>query len=346
MPNRVATARDTEPVTLSPFGAGGVDFFTAPALLPPEMLAAGYNLRSSDLGLSRRLGAVKVAQLTSGGASKTFGADTKYATIAAASQLLIPRGGFAIRVSFTAVRPAGGNTAFILSSKPSGAGYNVFKVTLSDAGVPSITFRDDAGNDWTITGTARTAGMPIHLIAIYDAYAGTFTMYINGVSQGTPITNMGALVRPSQTATDWFIGVEKETGAGVTANTHFDGAVDALTLFSLAGTRPSVGTPTLASVLVRHSFRQWPTPQMESVLFNYDMDGTGLSTLPDTSRYENNATVTGVITSTSEVAYASPLGNYVGTYEGAGATDLEMGAAYNLAAANGTLYYETIRRAP
>lgn len=345
MPNRVATARDTEPVTFSPFGAGGVDFFTAPALVPPEMLSEGYNLRSSDLGLSRRPGAAKVAQLTSGGASKTFGADTKYATITAASQLLIPRGGWALRVSFTAVRPSAGNTAYILSSKPSGAAYNVMQLTLSDAGVPAFSWRDSSGNTWTVTGSARTAGMPTHALALYDAPSGTFNLYINGVAVGTPITNMGALVQPSQTPTDWFIGVEKETGGAVTANTHFDGAVDGLTLFSLAGTRPASGTPSLASVLVKHSFRQWPCPQMESVLFNYDMDGSGLSSLPDTSRFGNDATVTGVITSTSEVAYASLVGQYLGTYEGAGSVDLDMGAAYNLAAANGTLYYETVRRA-
>lgn len=337
MPNKSRTELDAEPVDVSPVASGGVNMATAQSMLPPGTLSEGYNVRTAFDVLSRRPGAAKVSRLVSAGASKTFGADTRYATIAAASQLLIPSGGWWMRMSFTAVRPSGGNTAFVLSAKPSGAAYNVVKVTLSDAGVVTVTWRDTGGTDRTVAASAVAAGAIVHLLAIADPVAGTFTVYVNGSSSGTPITGL-ASTQPIQTVTNWVLGVEKETGGAVTANTHFDGALDAVTLGTLTGLRAAVGETTFASVLARHSSRQWPSPQQSMILFNYDMDGSSLTTLTDSSRFKNHAAVTGTITSTAAVAHDALCGNHVETFEGAD------GALWNTVACAGSLFYERIRR--
>lgn len=339
MPNRVVTRRDAEPVEYAPFGLGGVDMFTEPSLLPPEVMALAENTHSTDLGLSRRPGSAKLARLTDTGGSKTFGATTKYALLTAASQLLLPKGGFAFKCSFVATRPSGGNTAWIVSSRPNGQTYHVFKVTLSDAGVITATFRDTGGSDRTTSTAAVDAGATVHFLVVLDVVAGTWTAYVNGQASGTPLTGLSSSIQPIQTASvAWAFGVEKETGVAVTANSNFDGALDAITLFTLSGLRPSTGTTTVVDMLRAHSARQWPSPEMDMVVFNYDCDSTSTTVLYDSSRFANNASLVGTPSNTSAVAYNSPVGNYVGYF------DQPDGGAYNLAAAYGTLYYEQVRR--
>lgn len=339
MPNRVVTRRDTEPVEYAPFGLGGLDMFTEPSLLPPEVMALAENTHSTDLGLSRRPGSAKLARLTNTGGSKTFGATTKYALLTAASQLLLPKGGFAFKCSLVATRPSGGNTAWVVSSRPSGQTYHVFKLTLSDAGVITATFRDTGGTDRSTATAAVDAGATVHFLAILNTVAGTWTAYVNGQASGSALAGLSPTIQPIQTTgVAWAFGVEKETGAAVTANTNFDGALDALTLFSLNGLRPSTGTATAVDMLRTHSSRQWPSPEMDMVLFNYDCDNTSTTVLYDSSRFANNASLVGTPSNTAAVAYNSPVGNYVGAF------DQPDGGAYNLAAAYGTLYYEQVRR--
>ena len=334
MPNSDARQRDAELLTLSPFGAGGLNMSLSASLVPDNMVVVSENVRTDEESFARRPGAVKIAQLDTTGASKTFGTDGKYATITAASQLIMPAGGFALIVHFTAVWPSAGQTAWILSSKPNGAAYHTVSVKMSDAGVITVGWTDSTFVTRSVASAAVTNASVVHLLAIFDAPAGTFTIYIDNSSTGTPVTGIASTEKPSQASTNWVIGVDKETGGAVTANTHFDGAVDGLTLISLAGMRPASGTPTQTSVMLRQSLRQWPNPNMGGVIFNYDMDATGVSSLIDSSRYKNHAAVTGVITSTTSVGYNANVGNFAGAY------DTADGHRYNLFAAAGNLFYE------
>lgn len=340
MPARTTRRDSWESATLSPPGKGGVDLFTNAAALPDLVLARAENIRLARNVASRRKGAAKVAQIVSTGASKTFGTDGRYALIPAASHLVIPAGGFALRVSFTAVRPSAGNTAYIVSSRPPSQSYHHLRVILSDAGVCTVSWYDSAGNTRSVATSALTADATTHLLAVYDPDAGTFTVYINGASNGTPLTGLASTLKPATEATVvWAIGVEKETSAAVTADTHFDGKVDGLTLFTLRGVNASTtnGTRTFVRTLIDWSRQQWPNPEMDCVLFNYDMDEASLTTLYDSSRFQNHAAVTGTITSTAEVAFLAAPGNGVHRFE---AFD---GETWNVVEQGGTFAYEKIR---
>jgi len=232
-------------LTLMPYGVGGVDLFTDAANLAPEFLSRGENLRSGRGPVERRDGWAKLYKPTDVCGSKTFGADTKYATIPAAAQLVIAKGGWGLHVSYVLRWPNAGKTAFVLSSKPSGGTFHVLKHTVSDAGQPTTKWRDSSGADREIVGTAVADATTVHVLALFDPTVGTFTQYVNGASSGTPVTGLdSALTLAQNTGVEWVVGVEKETGASVTADTHFDGAIDSLTLFSFAGTRPSSGDTT------------------------------------------------------------------------------------------------------
>ena len=139
--------RDTsyETFRISPIGAGGLDLFTDPALLGPGFLQRGENIRAGTLALERRKGGLKLFRGTDNTGALTFGATTKYATVTYAAHLSVPAGGWAFMVHITAVRPSGGNTGYILSSMPNSAAYHVLKVTISDAGVVTVAWRDSAG---------------------------------------------------------------------------------------------------------------------------------------------------------------------------------------------------------
>lgn len=323
---------------LSPLGAKGVDVATNPAVLPAQFLALSENLRLDEGVAASRAGGRKLVRLVAAGASKTFGADTKYALIPAADQLVIPAGGFFLRASFTAVRGAG--TTYLLGSRPNGQTFHVLSVTLTSAGAPVVTWRDSGGSTRTVTAAVVADGATVHLLAIYDAPAGTFTLYINGASSGTPLTGLASTLKPDQTASVvWSIGIEKESGAAVTAGSGFLGKIDALTLGSLAGTRPSEtrGDSTLAATLVKWSRQQWPNPDADGLIFNYDLDGTSLTTLSDSSRFRNHAAVTGTPTDTAEVAYLAAPAGIIAQHEGVD------GSAFNVVEAGGVFAYQQLK---
>lgn len=325
--------------SLVPVGAKGLDLASNPATLPQGFLALSENLRLEANDASSRPGAKKVARIVTAGASKTFGADTSYATIPAATQLVLGAGGWALRWSGTAVRPSAGQTGFILGSRPASVAYHILSVTISDAGVITVAWRDSGGTTRTVTTTAQTSGGLVHLLAVYDAPAGTFTVYINGAASGTPLTGLSSSLGFATNSTDWIMGVEKQTGAAVTANTHFDGAYDSLTLFALVGTRPSEvrGDRSIVTTLVEFSRQQWPNPTQDMVIFNYDMDGTSLTTLTDSSWFKNDATVTGTITDTTEAAYLAAPCCAIGQHE-----DVD-GALWNVVEQGGVFAYEKVR---
>lgn len=324
-----------ETITLRPIGAGGVDLFTDPSALDPSVLSRCENVDLSRSTADRRPGAIKLSQVVTtatSGHAYTFGADTKYATFAPP---LIPAGGFAVVLHFEAVRPASGKTAYILSSRPTVVAYHVLSVTLSDAGVITVAWRDSSATAHSVACTAVADGLAVHLLAIFDAVAGTFTVYVNGSSSGTPLTGLDSTLKPLQTASvTWAFGVEKQTGAAVTADTHFDGAHDGMTLFTLRGLRPASGTTTMAETLRRHSARAWPSPSQVFILAHYDMDETSGTVMYDRSNQKNHGTYVGTPTVGVPVALVSAPCNYLGTI------DVPSGKA-NIVAVFGKLFYES-----
>jgi len=334
---RIDTRDDSfEPFRISPVGARGLDLFSDPALLDPSFLIRADNARMGTMAVERRTGGIKLLHGTANHGSLTFGATTKYALLPAASQLVLPAGGFALFAHFAATWPASGKTGYLISSRPSGETFHVLKVTISDAGVITVSWTDSGATERSVACTAVTDGASVHLLAIYDAPAGTFTVYINGASSGTPLTGLDATLKPDQTTgVAWAFAVEKQTGAAVTADTQFPGAIDSLTLQTLRGSRPASGTTTLASVLRKHSLRRWPTPQADGVVFHYDCDS--ISTFYDRSRFKNHGSITGTPTLTSAVAYSSVPGQAVHTIQS------PTGTRTNVVGIGGTLYYEGVR---
>ena len=334
---------DLTTFSLVPFGIGGLDEFTHESLLPPEFLRQAENIRLSKLSLDRRQGGLKLNKFSDPSGSKTFGADTRWATIPAATQLEGLSGGFAIGGHFTAVRPGAGNTAFILSSRVSGQSYHVLKITIDENGLVSFTFEKASGGAATVTTTALTANAATNFLAILDIFAGTWTVYIDGVSNGTPVTGLAAADAPiAGSGTAWHLAAHYDPGAGpaaVVANTHFDGKIQGFVLHSLRGIRPASGTTTMVATLLKHSSRLWPAPQLPHILFMYDCHGSSILELTDASRFKNSATVAGTITSTAAVTFASLPTNavqYVTT---------PSGRRDNLVCSHGRLFYETLATA-
>lgn len=307
-----------EVISFRNVGGDGVDLLTRVAALEPTVLSRAENMDFTRGTADRRTGALKLAQVvdpTTAGKSRTYAATTKYATF---TPPLIPLGGFAFVRHFVATRPSAGNTAWILASRPAAQTYHVLSITLSDAGVITVTWTDTGGTARTVACTAVDDGLTVHLFAIYDAVAGTFTVYINGASSGTPLTGLASTLQPKQdTGVVWVFGVMKQTGQAVTANTNFDGASDGFTLFSLRGTRPASGTTTLAETLRRHSARAWPTPQMKGfVLAHYDEDEPSGTVMYDRSEEKNHGTYVGTPTVSDPVALLSAPCNYIGRIDG------------------------------
>ena len=314
-----------------PLFEGGAEYSLHASSLSP---AYSPRIENGDLTngvVSRRTGAKKIYKASDATGSKTFGATTKYALLTAATQLLLPQGGWAALLHFTAVRPSAGNTGYIWSSRPTAVAYHIILVTISDAGVVTVTWRDTGGSTRTVATSAISANAVTHLLAYYDASAGTFTVYVNGASSGTPLTGLASTLQPAQDASvAWAFGVEKQTGAAVTANTNFDGACDDFVLFR---------NPPPVAMLLKHSGRGWPNPGDDRVVFHYSFDGSSTTSLTDHSWFKNHATLVGTPTNTGAVAMSSMNCNYLGSI---GRPD---GSKVNLYGSHGRLFYESMRAA-
>lgn len=325
---RVFTLGDAD----HPFGEGGVDLSANAATLSPSYLARSENADLTDDVVARRNGAKKTYKASDATGSKTFGTTAKYALIPAASQLLIPAGGFAFVGHFVpyALEVPLGDTSYIVGARPSGQSYHVFKVTNTDSGTVVVSWRTSAGATHSITLTGVTA-IDSHLVAYYDAAAGTFTCYLNGAVSGTPITGLASTLQPAQdSGVAWTFGVEKETGSAVTANTAFPNACDDFVLFR---------NPPPVAMLLKHSARGWPNPMDDRVLFHYSFDGSSTTVLTDHSWFKNHATLAGTPSNTAAVALSSMNSNHIGSI---GRPD---GSRVNLFGSHGRLFYEPLRSA-
>lgn len=331
---------------ISPIGGDGLNLFED-GLLPPSYVVRSENARASRGPWERRLGAKKLSRPTNIAKSVVFNDDTKYATLPAtaatgsASALLLPVGGFAVYASFTNVWPASGKTAYYVGSRPNGQSYHVFSITVSDAGVITVTWRDTGNTARTVATSAQSNGATIHLLAVYDAVAGTFTVYVNGTSSGTPLTGLASTLQPEQdTGVVWTFGVEKETSAAVTADSKFPGKIDRFMVRTLAGMRVSSGTTTPVTMLRRHSFREWPCPQDPSVRVCYDFNEASGTTLYDWSDFKNHGTYVNSPTLGSDpVAYAAMPGQSIGSVSS------PSGQRTNVVVAGGQMQYEVLRQA-
>lgn len=326
-------------LSLVPFGSGGLDLFTHESLLGLQFLRQADNVRNPKGSLERRKGDKKIAAFTDRSASKTFGADTKYATIPAASQLQTLAAGFAFIFGITAVRPGAGDTGYILSSRINGQSYHVLRATIDENGLLTVGFEKASGGDCAVTTTALSSGAAARCLAIFDSVAGTFSLYVNGIANGTPVTGLTVADGPIAGAlTDWHIGAHYDPATtAIVSDTHFDGKCQGFTLLSLRGMRAASGTTTMASALARHTAHVWPAPQAPNVLFNYDFFHTSTTTLYDQSRFKNHATLTGTPSNTTSLIPASVIpANFVGYLEG------PDGRADNVVGSTGATFYETI----
>lgn len=331
-------------IPFAPFGCDGLNLFSAAAGadIGPNVLRRGENIRSSRSVLEQRMGDAKIVKLTDPAAAAgalTFGAVGKYATIANAAQLRLAKGSWGLRGTYNAKRN-GANTSFMLSSRPNGQTWHVLGVSLAGAtGIASIQWRDTASASHTLALPAVADDTRQDLLALYDAYAGTFRTWVNG-TLATSVTGLSSTLQLAQSPADWHFCVEYENGVGVVANSQFLGAMDAWTLFTFPGMAPSLedadSNPTLRDMLIAHSSREWPAPEWDAVVFNYDFDGGVGASVIDSSKHKNHAIITGVPTSGAGVANSSVVGNYIGRQE------QPNGAETNLVVAAGSLYYEPL----
>lgn len=347
MPSR-STRQDTDRsvrIGLAPDGTGGLgalglDLLPREGMISPFALTRAERVRLHTLALTRALGPKRIYVPADNTGSRLFAADTKYAKVTAAAQLLVPKGSWGVHWSFTAVRPAAGKTAYLNSNRQNGQAYGVVWATLSDAGLLSVNARWASGTTTTLTTTALTAGAAYHAWLLYDDALGTLTLYVASASVVASVTSSpGTGLQLNQTAAiDWYFGVEWDPATvGVTADTHFDGLLDAFQLRTFRGAQLSAGNPSLLATLKSHIFRQWPNPAEPGVLAQYDFDEASGTTLYDRSRYKNHGTYTGASTASAAVALSRPVGNYVGIFQKAN------GSRVNLALAGGRLSYETVR---
>ena len=334
-PTRSAFQDAADVLVLRPPAPGGVDLFTHAASLPPGFARQLENVRLARSVLERRPGDVKVYRASNPCGSKTFGTTGRYATIPAAAQLLLAYGGFALHFSVLATRAAA--ACQLLHGQDGTDSDPPFDVSLSTGGVLTAKVNWDGGGSASVSSAALTDGSTQHGLFVYDAPSGTVTLYLNGSSVGTPVSALGSAKRPVQTANMAWLVAAKKTAAAV-VSLPFAGAIDSLTLFSLAGARPASGTTTLLATLLRHSRHQWSDPLADNVIFNYDLDVAG-AVMRDTSVHANHATVTGTPTDSAEVALASIQCNFVGGF------DANDGSRVNVFVSAGRLFYETVRSA-
>lgn len=344
VPSGSTNRNASDTLSLVPFGAGGVDQFTSAALLDPSVLRRGENIRSAQLVTSRRLGAQKVYRATDIGAARLFGADTKYASVPAASHLLIPKGGFGYVITIKMVPPGAGNTSYILSNRQPGQTYGVVWLTVNDGRQLIASVRWSNGTTTTLTSEPLVNGQVYNVAIIYNDPSGSITMYLDGapaLSGEIPVSaSPGSGLQPAQTANiNWYFGVEYDPSAvGVTANTAFLGEMDGFTLFTLAGNRPTSGDTTLLSTILKWSRCQWPAPEAPFVLAHYDFDEASGSVLYDRSRHMNHGTYVGASSTSTALAYSSHAMNHVGAF------DTPLGKRVNLIGNSGRAVYEIVRQ--
>lgn len=335
-------------------GSNGLDLNTDPTMLAPGKTRQARNVTKTQGPLARRMGDAKVSFLTdqnSAHGSKFFGADTKYAVF---TPPLIGKGGFWVPFHFTAVRPVSG-VRTLWSSWVSHAEFNSIGVvwaTLASTGNFTVFVNWDGGSPiaTAITASALTTDAAYHAIIVYDDKAGTLTLYLNGASAGTPVA-VGSGLQPRQDAgVNWYVGVSYDPGVGVSANSGFQGSLDAFGCHTLAGAdltdEDTTAVPPRASILaniLRWNWQDCPCPFADDVLFHYGMDeaAAGTGSMYDSSERQNHGTYFGSPTNAPRVAIRAQNTNFLGTTRLAAVGSLQNGTV-NVAIAGGDHYYQRL----
>lgn len=344
--------RGARSLRIMPPGIEGLDLHTAPDLVPLTRITRGENVRAPRQALERRGGRSKIATLTdvtAAAGALVFGSTSVYGKVAAAAHLLIPKGGFGVRIFFRVSAPSGGNTGHLLASRVTGKAYGPLSFTMSDARVLTAAWRLESDeSEVAISSSALTAGTDHSALLTYDPYSngGESRLYVDGAEDGTAVTGIGEDEQPMQDGPDYYFGILWDPDAGPAApvaNSQYTGALDACTLFSFAGRKIAQAGPggsTLLATLRRQARQDWPNPQSAMVRWHYGFDGTvATQAILDASRFQNHLVLTGTPASAAAVALRAVNGQYVGTLQ------RTSGEALNVVAAGGRASTESVREA-
>jgi hypothetical protein len=342
-------------VEQKPVGGDGLVLTAAPAMLPPGAWQVSRNAVTDAGTYARRPGDVKVSRLVDAAdthGAKVFGTTPRYATMPIP---LIGKGGFGVYFHHTATRPAATQTRWLWDSGQSlNYATRVIWASLGYNGLFEISVMWSDGTTSDIQVPAAVAdGTELHGLLVYDAKAGTLTLYINGDVAGTPITGLTSEMQPYQSvAYPWYLGCTFNPTVGVIANSGPPGALDAFTIFSFKGIEDitdsdsTVEPPrkSLLTELRERCYQDWPNPADPMVLVHYGMDEATAGTGPmyDSSDAQRHGAYFGAPANAAQVARRAQNGQFLGTTKRTNVGDTENGIL-NVAIAGGQTYYETIR---
>lgn len=301
---------------------------------------------------ARRLGPAKLAQLEDDRddrGAKVFGAIGKYATFTPPA---IPVGGFIGWWHFRATRDATYTGTLFDSAQAAGPTNRPVYSTLDNAGLYKVTVTWSDGATSVIHVNGLADGSEQHALLVFDAKAGTLTLYLNGDAAGNQITGLSATAKPWQgVATAWYLGVENNPGTGITANSSFKGAIDAIGFMSTAGVDITdedltglIPRLSLLSVMRARTRIDWPNPADPGLLFHYglDEDVTLTTVMYDSSDARRHGTYAGPPSNATRVAVRAMNGQYLGTTREATVNGLSD-ARVNIAIAGGEHFFEILR---
>lgn len=321
MPRQPTRVRSGVAVELKPIGGGGLNLDSDPVMLRPDEMAWARNADATKGTYGRRLGPAKIATIEDDRddrGAKQFATIAKFASFAPP---LMPAGSWVFLFHFTAVRHATDDGYILDSIQSSGPTRRVLRLYLTAAGVLTVGATWTTGTEDTITTSALTANSTQHGMLVFDAAAGTLTLYLNGAVAGTPVSGLDATKQLWQTTTlSWFIGVSSSSG-GV-KSLPFQGYIDGLTFISYAGVDLTDEDLTLLpprksilNSLLERSKQDWPVPTHPGLVFQYglDEDTTLTSTMYDASNAARNGTYAGSPANAPRVAVRSQNGNWLGT---------------------------------
>lgn len=338
MVRRVSRTTSDREIRLEP-GRGYLDLNAHETVRDDLAFVNLANNRMDTFVLYPRLGLRKVHVETDPAASNgswALGSDhTTYMVVPTATHLIVPEGGFAFHHSFRADREAA--TVYVVSTRLSGAkNYGPITITLSSSGVITAAWRDSSETEHSITSTAVADGLDVHLILVFDAVAGTTTLYINGDSDGTLLTGLSGSLKPMQDAVDWWFGANHNGSGAAVSTTGFNGRNDSTYLLSFRGVDPSA----LVTRLRESCWKEWTNPASAMVLMHYDWNESSGTTVTDRSRFKNDGAITnGTSNAASEAGLVFPAdnGQLVETLQKGG------GGRTNVVVLGGRLLHESVR---
>lgn len=317
-------------------GRGHLDLNAHETVRDDLALTRSDNCRMDTFVLRPRLGMRKVHVETDPAetnGSWALGSDhTTHAIATFASNMLIPEGGFAIHHSFVADREA--STAYVLSSRHSaGKDYGPITITLSSAGAITAEWRDSSETAHSITSSTVSDGATVHLWLIFDAVAGTTTLYLDGASSGTALTGLSSTLKPMQDSLDWWFGANHNGSGSAVSGTGFNGRNDSTYVLAFRGLDPS----SLVTRLRKNCWKEWTNPDSSMVLMHYDWNESSGTTVTDRSRFKSDMTMNGSPSSEAGLVYAADCGQFIDTLHDAG------GGKTNVVVLGGRVLSEQVR---